>query len=137
MLPEKYLYFTRENMEKMLFLVQMISFQFLFSVLSELKWNALAPFVSFAANIGHRVCCLWLNCNLHYLHSKLICRCTFCSPGVLLKTLCDKSNRIGEIGYFLASFEAAITHIQEIDLSEDRESMLSFASTPLTDISLG
>jgi hypothetical protein len=58
-------------------------------------------------------------------------------PGVLLKTLCDKSNWIGEIGYFLASFEAAITHIQEIDLSEDRDSMLSFASTPLTDISLG
>jgi hypothetical protein len=55
------------------------------------------------------------------------------TPGVLLKTLCDKTNRIGEIGYFLASFEAAITHIQEIDLSEDRESMLSFSSTPLTD----
>jgi len=26
-------------------------------------------------------------------------------------------NRIGEIGYFLASFEAAVTHIQGIDLS--------------------
>jgi len=59
-----------------------------------------------------------------------------CALCVLLRTLCDKSNRIGEIGYFLASFEAAITHIQEIDLTEDREDMLSFLSTPLTEVSL-
>ena len=56
--------------------------------------------------------------------------------GVLLRTLCDKINRNGEIGYFLASFEAAITHIQEIDLTEDREEMLSFLSAPFTDVSL-
>ena len=40
--------------------------------------------------------------------------------GVLLRTLCDRINRIGEIGYFLASFEAAITHIQELDLAEEQ-----------------
>ena len=62
----------------------------------------------------------------------------FCSryKGVLLRTLCDRINRNGEIGYFLASFEAAITHIQEIDLTEDREEMLSFLTVPLTDNSL-
>jgi Vacuolar sorting protein 9 (VPS9) domain len=36
----------------------------------------------------------------------------------LLKGLCDPKNRNGEIGYYLASFEAAITHILEFDLSE-------------------
>lgn len=41
--------------------------------------------------------------------------------GVLLSTLCDPNNRIGEVGYYLASFEAAIAHIQEIDLTADRE----------------
>lgn len=56
--------------------------------------------------------------------------------GVLLRTLCDRTNKIGEIGYFLASFEAAIAHIHEIDLTEDREEMLSFLSSPLTEISL-
>lgn len=43
-----------------------------------------------------------------------------CSIGILLQTLCDRSNRIGETGYYLASFEGAITHIQELDLSLDR-----------------
>ncbi|KAG7357050.1 vacuolar sorting protein 9 VPS9 domain containing protein [Nitzschia inconspicua] len=59
-----------------------------------------------------------------------------CALCVLLRTLCDRTNRIGEIGYFLASFEAAVTHVQEIDLTEDREDMLSFLSTPFTEISL-
>jgi hypothetical protein len=57
--------------------------------------------------------------------------------GILLRTLCDRTNRIGEIGYFLASFEAAVTHVQEIDLTEDRVELLSFSSAPLTEISLG
>jgi hypothetical protein len=57
-------------------------------------------------------------------------------PGFLLQNLCDRINRIGEIGYFLTSFEAAIAHIQEIDLTEDREDMLSFLSVPLTEVSL-
>jgi hypothetical protein len=61
---------------------------------------------------------------------------TFDFTGVLLRTLCDRINRIGEIGYFLASFEAAIMHIQEIDLTEDQEDMLSFLSVPLTEVSL-
>lgn len=56
--------------------------------------------------------------------------------GILLNTLCDRINRIGEIGYILASFEGAIMHIQEIDLSEDREEMLSFLTVPLSEVSL-
>ena len=59
-----------------------------------------------------------------------------CALSVLLTTLCDRMNRIGEIGYFLASFEAAIAHIQELDLTEDTEEMLTFLSAPLTEISL-
>jgi hypothetical protein len=56
-----------------------------------------------------------------------------CALCVLLRTLCDRINRIGEIGYYLASFEAAISHIQELDLTEEREEMLSFLSVPLND----
>jgi hypothetical protein len=41
--------------------------------------------------------------------------------GVLLQTLCDKTSRIGETGYYLASFEGAIAHIQELDLTQDKE----------------
>lgn len=55
------------------------------------------------------------------------------SLGILLKTLCDKMNAIGEIGYFLASFEAVIAHLQEIDLAEDHEGMTNI---PLGEISL-
>lgn len=59
-----------------------------------------------------------------------------CALSILLQTLCDRINRIGEIGYFLASFEAAIAHIKEIDLTEDREDMLSFLTVPLTEVPL-
>ena len=38
--------------------------------------------------------------------------------GVLLRTLCEPSKKIGEMGYYLASFEAAISHIGDMDLSE-------------------
>ena len=38
--------------------------------------------------------------------------------GILLRTLCHPSKRSGETGYYLASFEAAIEHIKEIDLAE-------------------
>lgn len=38
--------------------------------------------------------------------------------GVLLRSLCEPTNLIGEVGYYLASFEAAITHIQEINLAD-------------------
>lgn len=41
-----------------------------------------------------------------------------CALCILLQTLCDKMNRIGEIGYFLASFEAAIAHITDLDLTD-------------------
>ena len=34
---------------------------------------------------------------------------------------------MGEVGYYLASFEAAVTHIREMDLSESREEMLEVA----------
>jgi hypothetical protein len=43
-----------------------------------------------------------------------------CALCVLLRTLCEPSNRIGEVGYYLATFEAALTHIQEINLAEDQ-----------------
>lgn len=43
-----------------------------------------------------------------------------CALCVLLQTLCDQSSRIGETGYYLASFEGAITHIQELDLTLDK-----------------
>jgi hypothetical protein len=56
-----------------------------------------------------------------------------CALCVLLRTLCDRVNGIGEIGYYLASFEASISHIQELDLTEEREEMLSFLSVALTD----
>lgn len=59
-----------------------------------------------------------------------------CALGVLLRTLCDKMNRIGEIGYYLACYEAAIAHIQELDLTEGQEDVLSFLSAPLTEVSL-
>ena len=53
--------------------------------------------------------------------------------GALLRTLCDPVNRRGEIGYYLASFEAAISHIREMDLTETRDEMFSFLSIPLED----
>ena len=71
-----------------------------------------------------------------FLMSTCINFCIYNTPGFLLQKLCDRINRIGEIGYFLTSFEAAIAHIQEIDLTEDREDMLSFLSVPLTEVSL-
>eukprot|EP00535_Pseudo-nitzschia_heimii_P003921 CAMPEP_0197178146 /NCGR_PEP_ID=MMETSP1423-20130617/3518_1 /TAXON_ID=476441 /ORGANISM="Pseudo-nitzschia heimii, Strain UNC1101" /LENGTH=1195 /DNA_ID=CAMNT_0042627829 /DNA_START=187 /DNA_END=3774 /DNA_ORIENTATION=- len=59
-----------------------------------------------------------------------------CALSILLQTLCDRINRIGEIGYFVTSFEAAIAHIKEIDLTEDQEDMLSFLTVPLKEIPL-
>ncbi len=40
-----------------------------------------------------------------------------CALSVLLRGLCDEIQLIGEIGYYLSSFEAAIAYIQELDLS--------------------
>ena len=45
-------------------------------------------------------------------------RFAIAAAGILLLNLCDKTHRIGQIGYYLASYEAAIAHIREIDLSE-------------------
>jgi hypothetical protein len=57
-----------------------------------------------------------------------------CALCVLLRNLCDPINRIGETGYYLASFEAAIAHLQQVDLSEQRdEGQTSFISIPLDD----
>lgn len=56
--------------------------------------------------------------------------------GVLLCTLVDQMNSIGEIGYFLASFEAVITHLQEIDLTEHPEKSLSYLTVPFSEVSL-
>lgn len=52
---------------------------------------------------------------------------------MLLRALCDPINRLGEVGYYLASFEAAITHIREIDLSENRDDVFSFLSISLSE----
>lgn len=41
-----------------------------------------------------------------------------CALCVLLRTLCEPSKRIGETGYYLASFEAAIAHIGDMDLTD-------------------
>ena len=55
-----------------------------------------------------------------------------CALCVLLRSLCDRINKIGEIGYYLASFEAAVCHIQEIDLAEEQgQQMRSFLSVNL------
>jgi hypothetical protein len=67
-----------------------------------------------------------------------------CALCVLLQTLCDKLNRIGEIGYFLASFQAAIAHITELDLTQDRNLLHNNGDDdaedgwmpPLTEVSL-
>lgn len=52
---------------------------------------------------------------------------------VLLRTLCDSTSRIGEIGYYQASFEAALTHIYEMDLTKESGttsfSPVSYATT--------
>ena len=53
--------------------------------------------------------------------------------GVLLSTLCDKSNAIGEIGYFLASFEAVIAHLQQLNPAQETEEV---SSTALSDVAL-
>lgn len=36
----------------------------------------------------------------------------------LLKSLCEQSKCIGETGYYLASFEAAIEYLKDIDVSD-------------------
>jgi Vacuolar sorting protein 9 (VPS9) domain len=56
-----------------------------------------------------------------------------CALCVLLRTLCDRTNKIGEVGYYLMSFEAVIKHCEEVDLSDDREEMPSFLTIPLDD----
>ena len=54
-----------------------------------------------------------------------------CALCVLLRALCDKVTRIGEIGYYLASFEATVVHIRDFDLNEQRDHMQSFLSINL------
>eukprot|EP00592_Proboscia_alata_P003205 CAMPEP_0194376282 /NCGR_PEP_ID=MMETSP0174-20130528/24705_1 /TAXON_ID=216777 /ORGANISM="Proboscia alata, Strain PI-D3" /LENGTH=1046 /DNA_ID=CAMNT_0039156867 /DNA_START=85 /DNA_END=3225 /DNA_ORIENTATION=+ len=41
-----------------------------------------------------------------------------CALSILLQSLCDQSKRIGETGYYLASFEAAISYVRDLDLAE-------------------
>lgn len=40
------------------------------------------------------------------------------STGALLEKLCSSSKQMGETGYYLASFAAAIAHIRELDLTD-------------------
>lgn len=57
-----------------------------------------------------------------------------CALSVLLQTMCDPINKIGEIGYYLACFEAAVAHIHDMDLSvEDPDDALSLSSVPLNE----
>mmetsp|Transcript_11119 Transcript_11119/g.30739 ORF Transcript_11119/g.30739 Transcript_11119/m.30739 type:complete len:97 (+) Transcript_11119:110-400(+) len=78
---------------------------------------SVAP-ASSTPNIAVRIVAPLLH-DFHRLPTTTTTRIIFTAipTGVLLRTLCDGMNRIGEIGYFLASFEAAVTHIQGIDLS--------------------
>ena len=46
-----------------------------------------------------------------------------CALTVLLRALCDRNNKTGEIGYYLLSFEAAIAHCHEVDLTENCDNM--------------
>jgi hypothetical protein len=51
-----------------------------------------------------------------------------CALCVLLRTLCDPISGMGEVGYYVASFEAAITHIQEVDLTAERDDIVTSSS---------
>ena len=54
-----------------------------------------------------------------------------CALCVLLRSLCDKVSKIGEVGYYFASFEASVVHIRDFDLTEHSEHMRSFVSVNL------
>ncbi|GAX14253.1 hypothetical protein FisN_1Hh448 [Fistulifera solaris] len=55
-----------------------------------------------------------------------------CALCVLLRTICDPINRIGETGYYFASFEAAVAHLREIDpFDSQNTTQTSFISVPL------
>lgn len=56
--------------------------------------------------------------------------------GILLCTLVDEMNSIGEIGYYLASFEAVITHLHEIDLAAYMEENLLHTTASFSVVSL-
>lgn len=47
-------------------------------------------------------------------------------PGELLQTMCDPFKLNGETGYYLASFHAAMTHINELDLTEANDELSIF-----------
>jgi hypothetical protein len=65
------------------------------------------------------------------VHAEMERPCALC---VLLRNLCDPVNQIGEIGYYLLTFEAAIKHCEEVDLTDnDQEEMPSFQSIELDD----
>lgn len=48
------------------------------------------------------------------------------SIGELLQTMCDPLKLNGETGYYLASFHAAMTHINELDLTEANDELSIF-----------
>lgn len=54
-----------------------------------------------------------------------------CALCVLLRTLCDPSNRTGRTGYYLASFEAAVAHLQETDVQTWEDISIPFVSIAL------
>jgi hypothetical protein len=43
-----------------------------------------------------------------------------CALSILLRNLCHETQQIGEIGYYLSSFEAVIVYIHELDLTDTK-----------------
>merc|ERR1711862_327164 len=61
-----------------------------------------------------------------FVQAELLRPCAIC---VLLQTLCDPLKKIGETGYYLASFESAVSYIHEFDLNGDECSVNSTLET--------
>ncbi len=52
--------------------------------------------------------------NLTFPHHHVFCVIV---TGALLRNLCDDTHQIGEVGYYLSTFEATIVYIHELDLT--------------------
>jgi hypothetical protein len=75
-----------------------------------------------------------LSSNGHVLYVSLLQYCilnhlsnlTLNTVGELLQTMCDPLKLNGETGYYLATFHAAMTHINELDLTEANDELSIF-----------
>ncbi|EED87793.1 predicted protein [Thalassiosira pseudonana CCMP1335] len=61
-----------------------------------------------------------------FVQAKIERPCALCA---LLQTMCDPLKLNGETGYYLASFQAAMTHIAELDLTEANNDLSIFLDT--------